>query len=82
MQDLTHDAADDVSPSVSTDGKRMVFESNRTGKRVVWTKDLETGQEKALTNTPSGENLPLISADGSLVAYVITNLPITTTNCT
>ena len=75
MQDLTHDAADDVSPSVSTDGKHMVFESNRTGKRVVWTKDLETGQEKALTNTPSGENLPLISADGSLVAYVITNLP-------
>jgi Tol biopolymer transport system component len=51
------------------------FESNRSGKRVVWTTDLETGKEKALTDTPSSENLPVISADGSEVAYVITNLP-------
>jgi Tol biopolymer transport system component/DNA-binding winged helix-turn-helix (wHTH) protein len=75
MQQLTHDAADDLSPSVSADGKRMAFESNRSGKRVVWTKDLETGKEKALTDTPSSENLPLISADGSEVTYVITSLP-------
>jgi hypothetical protein len=75
MQQLTHDAGDDVSPSVSADGKRMVFESNRTGKRVVWTKDLETGRIKALTDTPSSENLPVISADGSQVAYLITSVP-------
>jgi Tol biopolymer transport system component/DNA-binding winged helix-turn-helix (wHTH) protein len=75
MQQLTHDAADDVGPSVSADGERMVFESNRTGKRVVWNKDLETGRIKALTDTPSSENLPVISADGSQVAYVITSFP-------
>ncbi len=75
MKQLTHDAADDLGPSVSPNGKRMAFESNRSGKRVVWTKDLETGKEKALTDTPSSENLPVISADGSEVAYVITNLP-------
>jgi eukaryotic-like serine/threonine-protein kinase len=75
MQQLTHNVTDDLSPSVSADGKRMVFESNRTGKRVVWTKDLVTGKEKALTDTSSAENLPIISADGSEVVYLMVNLP-------
>jgi len=75
MQQLTNDADDDRSPSVSADGKYMVFASNRSGKRVVWSKDLDTGKEKALTDTPSSENLPVISADGSEVAYVVTSWP-------
>jgi Tol biopolymer transport system component len=75
LKQLTHDAADDLSPSLSADGKRMVFESNRTGKRVVWIKDLETGKEKALSDTPSSENLPIISADGTEVVYFITHWP-------
>jgi Tol biopolymer transport system component len=75
MKQQTHDAADDLSPSISADGKHMGFESNRTGKRVVWTKDLETGKEKALTDTPSSENLPIISADGTEVLYFITHWP-------
>ena len=68
---LTHNAADDLSPSVSADGKRMVFESTRNGKRVVWAKDLETGRERPLSDRPSVENLPIISADGSQVVYEV-----------
>jgi dipeptidyl aminopeptidase/acylaminoacyl peptidase len=67
---LTRGTAQDHSGSISADGKRMVFESDRTGIRVVWTKDLETGQERALTTTPStGINQPRISPDGASVAY-------------
>ncbi len=80
IQQLTNDASDDLSPSVSADGKRMVFESNRTGKRIVWTKDLTTGKERALTETSSAENLPIISPDGSEVVYLIVNQPLDTVN--
>jgi Tol biopolymer transport system component/DNA-binding winged helix-turn-helix (wHTH) protein len=71
INQLTRNAADDLSPSVSADGKRMVFESTRNGKRVVWAKDLETGRERPLTDSPSDENLPIISADGSQVVYQV-----------
>jgi hypothetical protein len=50
-----------------------VFESFRTGKRLVWKKDLETGHETELIATPSDEALPRIAADGHLVAYSIAN---------
>ena len=71
LKQLTRGAADDTSPSVSDDGKRLAFESNRTGKQLVWTKDLETGEERALTDMSSDNNLPMISHDGSKVAYSI-----------
>jgi Tol biopolymer transport system component len=69
MQRLTQDAADDMSPSISADGRHLVFESNRTGKRLVWTKDLGTGNERMLTNMLTSENLPIISPDGLEVIY-------------
>ena len=74
IQPLTRDAADDLSPSISHDGRRLAFESFRTGKRLVWTKDLGTGREAALTDTPSYEALPQIAPDGSKVAYSIFTL--------
>ena len=75
LQQLTHGAAEDHSPSISRDGKRMVFESDRTGKRVVWTKDLETGKERMLTDSPSVENLPFLSPDGANVVYWLDGRP-------
>jgi Tol biopolymer transport system component len=71
LKQLTHGAAGDHSPSLSRDGKRMAFESDRTGKRVVWTMDLETGKERRLTDTPSPSNSPHISPDGIQVAYMV-----------
>ena len=71
IKQLTDNAADDLSPSVSADGKRLVFESTRSGKRVVWAKDLEQDKERALSETPSSENFPIISPDGTQVVYQV-----------
>jgi dipeptidyl aminopeptidase/acylaminoacyl peptidase len=71
IKQLTHNTADDLSPSISADGKRLVFESTRSGKRVVWAKDLDTGKERPLSETPSAENFPVISADGTQVVYLV-----------
>jgi eukaryotic-like serine/threonine-protein kinase len=49
----------------------MVFESDRTGKQVVWTKDLETGKERMLTDVPSLFNLSRISPDGERIAFMM-----------
>lgn len=73
IKQLTRNTADDLSPSVSADGKRMVFESTRNGKRVVWAKDLDTGKERPLSDMPSSENLPILSTDGSQVVYLVYN---------
>jgi Tol biopolymer transport system component len=68
---LTTGAGFDFQPSISRDGKRLVFISDRSGNRDVWLKDLETGQEIDLTPTPQPEGYPRISPDGSRVAYRI-----------
>jgi eukaryotic-like serine/threonine-protein kinase len=43
-------------PSVSRDGTKLAFISNRSGNPDVWLKNLRTGRESALTETPWGES--------------------------
>jgi len=69
IQRLTDDGAWDTYPTVPQNGKTLVFQSNRSGNRDVWIKDLGTGTERALTNTPVNEARPRISTDGSVVFY-------------
>jgi serine/threonine protein kinase len=57
------------APSVSMDGDRMVFLSNRSGNPDVWLRDLKTGLETQITATPFAESIPVISADGMKVTY-------------
>jgi serine/threonine protein kinase len=61
----------DATPSVSRDGTKLVFTSERFGNRDVWIRDLKTGREAALTSTPLDEAWPVISADGTKVAYTV-----------
>ena len=61
----------DATPSVSRDGTKLVFSSERFGNRDVWIRDLKTGREAALTSTPQDEAWPVISADGTKVAYTV-----------
>jgi eukaryotic-like serine/threonine-protein kinase len=63
---LTHDVADDFTPSISADGARLVFVSNRLANGGLWNKDLSTGKEALLTKEASN---PHLSPDGSTVAY-------------
>ena len=64
--------ADDRQPSITVDGKTLVYASNRTGNTDLWLKDLASGKETALTSTPLDENSPKITLDGSRVAYEVT----------
>jgi Tol biopolymer transport system component len=68
-EQLTHDAAGDFMPSISRDGNKIVFVSTRPGQQEVWTKDLRTGQESALTATRVQKWDPKFSPDGSQVAF-------------
>jgi len=70
-EQLTRNLAADYLPSLSADGKKLVFASRRSGNADIWIKDLESGKEKLLTESPAEELGPRISPDGSLVSYVI-----------
>jgi TolB protein len=69
---LTDKASQESGPALSADGHLLVYESNRTGNRDVWMKDLRTGRETALTGAAWSEGLPQISPDGSKVSYRVT----------
>jgi serine/threonine protein kinase/Tol biopolymer transport system component len=56
-------------PTVTADGKKLVFVSDRYGTSDVWMKDLTTGDETVLIGTPDEEMRAMISPDGSQVAF-------------
>ncbi len=69
MHAITHDRAMNYRPSVSVDGSKLAYVSNRTGNFEVWVKDLLHGNDVALTHTAVQENSAAISRDGTKVAY-------------
>ncbi len=70
MRRLTSNATADMSPTVSRDGKLIGFMSDRPS-RDLWVKDLDTGTETAVATGPLAELAPLVSPDGSRVAYYV-----------
>jgi Tol biopolymer transport system component len=70
LERVTDAAADDIWPSVSADGRTLVFASNRSSARAAWSRDLTSGRETALTGW--GGAVALVSADGRRVAYSAT----------
>jgi eukaryotic-like serine/threonine-protein kinase len=69
---LTRDAADDIHPSLSSDGTKLAFNSNRLGQPDIWMKDLVTSKEAPVTEGPRNEGRVLISPDGSKLVYTVT----------
>jgi Tol biopolymer transport system component len=63
-----------VQPGLSPDGARIVAMVNdrQTGSNDIWTFDVATGEPTAITSTPTPENAPIWSPDGTHVAYVAT----------
>ncbi len=66
---LTQDAWDDITPSLSPDGTRVAYASNRNGYWDLYLLDLKTGQTTRLTDTPEYDAAPSWSPDGAWLAY-------------
>ncbi|HVF51013.1 MAG TPA: DPP IV N-terminal domain-containing protein [Pyrinomonadaceae bacterium] len=69
QRQLTVDARSNYGPSVSADGRHIVFISNRAGGAFnVWRMDIDGANPRQLTNG-KGENFAHISPDGRWVIY-------------
>jgi serine/threonine protein kinase/Tol biopolymer transport system component len=67
---LTADAFIDQQPSVSSDGRYIVFQSNRSGRRNIWRMDIDGSNLKQLTNSSYVDSSPVCSPDGNSVVFV------------
>jgi len=66
---LTQDRARNYRPSLSADGTKLAYISDRSGRLDVWLRDLRTGKETALTRGEKAPNFAAISRDGRQVAF-------------
>ena len=73
---LTENAGrDNTYPSVSPDGRYIVFSSNRTGNTEIWRMNIDGSDQKQLTfseNPKQQSQSPFISPDGSEVFFIKT----------
>ncbi|HKU74317.1 MAG TPA: DPP IV N-terminal domain-containing protein, partial [Pyrinomonadaceae bacterium] len=67
---LTADAFIDQQPTVSTDGRYIVFQSNRSGARNIWRIDADGSNPKQLTQGNSLDGYPRVSPDGQFVVFM------------
>ena len=66
---LTRDSTADFHASLSPDGRKMVWVSARSGKQEIWTKNLETGEDAALTASGLDKYGPNFSPDSRRVSF-------------
>ena len=70
QKQLTADAGSNFQPTVSPDGRYIVFVSDRNnGKHNIWRMDIDGSNQKQITNTIFGRN-PTITPDGLWIVYV------------
>ena len=59
----------DSNPSVTADGRHLVFQSNRSGRDEIWRADIDGGNARQLTQG-GGNTQPHVSPDGRWVLYI------------
>lgn len=59
-----------TNPSISADGKKLVFEADDKGNKEIFLKNLETGQLMNISNSPAKDYQPSISANGKKVIFL------------
>lgn len=67
---VTDDQATDMSPSWSRDYKYILFSSNREGNQEIYSIRRDGTRIKRLTNDPAPDHSPVMSPDGSKIAFV------------
>jgi dipeptidyl aminopeptidase/acylaminoacyl peptidase len=66
---LTTDAANDLRPFWSPDGKQIVFFSNRTGTYNIWIMNADGSSQRPLTQGPGDDRRPSWSPDGKWIIF-------------
>ncbi len=67
---LHEDGVENAYPRPSSDGRRLVYQSNRTGHWQLWSMDVETGAQTRLTNDAHENNFVDLAADDQWIAFV------------
>jgi serine/threonine protein kinase/dipeptidyl aminopeptidase/acylaminoacyl peptidase len=67
---LTSNVRINQSPTVSPDGRYIVFHSDRTGVPHLWRMNIDGSDQRQLTNGASGEQNAQFSPDGRWLLYV------------
>ncbi|NDJ75627.1 MAG: hypothetical protein GYB65_05160 [Chloroflexi bacterium] len=67
---LTEDPADDINPFWLPDGEHIVFQSNRDGDWEIYMLNVADGTLTQLTDNAVADINPVISHDGSLMAWL------------
>ena len=71
IERLTQHEARDRAYSISADGNKLLFVTDRSGHNEGWLKDLVSGKQTPLTPELGTETLAAMSRDGSKVAYAL-----------
>jgi len=67
---ITHEPrSNETSPVVSSDGRKLLFISDRNGISNIYERDLTTGEERPVTNSLNGIYQLSLSKDGSKLAF-------------
>lgn len=66
---LISSSRDELLPKYSPDGKRMAFQSNRSGENEVWISDVDASNSRQLTYCGTWAGSPRWSPDGQKIAF-------------
>lgn len=67
---LHEDGVENAYPRLSRDGKRVLYQSNRTGKWQLWVMDFASRTQTRLTHDEFNDNFVDWSADNAWIAFV------------
>ncbi len=69
VQQVTSASSDEAFPTFSSDGSKIVYQSNASGNWDIVEMDLTSKSQKVLIASPADEELPTYSPDGKLLLY-------------